>query len=287
MQHRMERYIGMSRFNLLKWIKSVIFHTPQDKEDLTSMLQQASKDELLEHNTVSMIEGVLEVQETRVRDVMVPRPQMVTIEHDSNLNDTVALVAKSGHSRYPITGISKDEIIGILLAKDLLDYAFTAEQGPEFNIREIMRPAVFIPESKRLNVLLQDFRVQRNHMAIVVDEYGRITGLITIEDVLEKIVGNIEDEHDIDPVQSITPQSDGSFTVKALTSIEEFNQYFNSAIEADHAETIGGVIIKALGHVPKRGESVDVEEFSFSILRADSRRVYLLSVLQNTTTEGT
>lgn len=261
---------------IITWVKELFNKSPQDREDLSSMLEQATKDELLEPNTANMIEGVLEVQETRVNDVMVPRLQMACIAHDDQLLDIVRIVAKSGHSRFPVTGENKDEIIGIILAKDLLNYAFSSDNN--FNLQEIMRPAVFIPESKRLNVLLQDFRIKRNHMAIVVDEYGRITGLITIEDVIEQIVGDIEDEHDIDSSPSIKELSDGSFTVKALTTIEEFNEYFDCEIEEQTSETIGGVITKALGHVPTRGENVKIDVFHFNILRSDNRRVYLLSV---------
>lgn len=271
----MEIFNTMSE--IITWVKALFSKSPQDREDLSSMLEQATKDELLEQNTANMIEGVLEVQETRVNDVMVPRLQMVCIAHDDQLSDIVEIVAKSGHSRFPVTGENKDEITGIILAKDLLNYAF-ASADTTFNLQEIMRPAVFIPESKRLNVLLQDFRIKRNHMAIVVDEYGRITGLITIEDVIEQIVGDIEDEHDIDSSPSIKEMNDGSFTVKALTTIEEFNEYFDCEIEEQTSETIGGVITKALGHVPQRGENVKIDIFHFNILRSDNRRVYLLSV---------
>lgn len=249
---------------------------PTTTEDLITILRQASEREFLETNTLSMLEGVLAVQETRVKDVMVPRTQMVSIEKDAPLEELVPLVLKSGHSRYPVIGEHKDEVLGILLAKDLLNYGFNANKN--FNINEILRPAVYIPESKRLNVLLQEFRVNRNHMAIVVDEYGRITGLITIEDVLEQIVGEIEDEHDTDSTPSINPQAEGVYTIKALTTIEEFNNYFNTALDVEDVETIGGLVMRTMGRMPKRGESLRIGDFQFTVLRADNRRIYLLSV---------
>jgi len=242
-------------------------------------LKLATSYELLEPNTLSMLEGVLDVQETRVKDVMVPRLQMITIEHDLPLNKIIPLVAKSGHSRFPVTGETKDEMLGIILAKDFLNYGFN-DPTKVFNIRDILRPTVFIPESKRLNVLLQDFRLNRSHMAIVVDEYGRITGLVTIEDVLEQIVGEIEDEHDIDGIPSIQPQNDGTYTVKALASIEEFDEYFSCELDDGHVETIGGLVMRAMGHLPQRGEYVIIGTIKFTVLRADSRRIHMLSVIR-------
>lgn len=266
--------------SIMNWFIKIFGSKEKAREDLSTMLQQASTDDLLEQTTVNMIEGVLEVQEIRVNDVMIPRPQMITIAYNDQLPDIIQVIVKSGHSRFPVTGENKDEIIGIILAKDLLSYAFAVPEI-KFNLRDIIRPPVFIPENKRLNILLQDFQGKRNHMAIVVDEYGRVTGLITIEDVLEQIVGDIEDEYDIDIAPSIKPLDDGSFTVKALTTIEEFNEYFGSEIEEETSETIGGVIAKALGHVPKRNESVQIDQFTFTIIRADNRRVYLVSVTKS------
>jgi len=217
------------------------------------------------------------VQETRVKDVMIPRLQMITIEHNLPLNKIIPIVAQSGHSRFPVTGESKDEVLGIILAKDLLSYGFS-EHTEEFKIRTLLRPTVFIPDSKRLNVLLQDFRLNRSHMAIVVDEYGRITGLVTIEDVLEQIVGDIEDEHDIDSIPSIQAQNDGTFIVKALASLEEFDEYFGCELDDVNVETVGGLVMRAMGHLPLRGESVNIGDFKFTVLRADSRRIHTLSV---------
>lgn len=275
----MEKNALMSDTNWLKRIKNIFVKHPQNITDLINVLKKATASELLEPTTLGMIEGVLDVQETRVKDVMVPRSQMVTLEKSMALNELIPIVLKSRHSRYPVIGDNKDEVAGIMLAKDLLNYGF--DNNLPFNMQDLTRPAIFIPESKRLNVLLQEFRLNRNHMAIVVDEYGRITGLITIEDVLEQIVGEIEDEHDTDTTSPINPQTDGMYTVKALTSIQEFNSYFNSEINGENLETIGGVIMRTMGHVPKRGESVKIGDFQFKVLRADNRRVYLLSVMPN------
>lgn len=267
----------MTDSNWLARIKDIFSETPKDIEDLKAILKHAAQDELLEQNTLGMLEGVLNVQETRVKDVMVSRAQMVSIDQALTLEEIVPLVSKSGHSRYPVIGDNKDEVIGILLAKDLLNYGFNIA-ATTFNLSNLLRPAVFIPESKRLNVLLQEFRLNRNHMAIVVDEYGRITGIITIEDVLEQIVGDIEDEHDTDSTPSINPQAEGTYTVKALTTLEEFNTYFNCKLDEDDVETVGGLVMRTMGHMPKRGETVKIGDFSFTVLRADNRRIYLLSV---------
>ena len=258
-------------------IKRIFSDTPKTLDDLINVLKDATQRELIEPNTLSMLEGVLDVQETRAKDVMVPRSQMVTIEKDSPLDKLIPIVVSSRHSRFPVMGENKEEVFGIMLAKDLLNYGFNTSTQ-EFNINDILRPVVFIPENKRLNVLLQDFRINNNHMAIVVDEYGRITGLITIEDVLEQIVGEIEDEYDTDTSPTINPQADGIYTVKALTPIEEFNSYFSSELEEEGVETIGGLVMRNMGHLPKRGETLKVNNFKFTVLRADNRRVHLLSV---------
>jgi magnesium and cobalt transporter len=267
----------MTEHSWIARIKQLFSETPKDVDDLKAILTHAGEEELLEPNTLSMLEGVLNVQETRVKDVMVPRSQMVTIEKNMPLDELLPIVSKSRHSRYPVIGENKDEVVGILLAKDLLNYGFNLATAP-FDLNNLLRPAVFIPESKRLNVLLQDFRLNRNHMAIVVDEYGRVTGLITIEDVLEEIVGEIEDEHDTDSSPSVSPQAEGTFTVKALTPLEDFNAYFNSDLEEEGVETIGGLVMRTMGHMPKRGETLKIGDFSFTVLRADTRRIYLLSV---------
>ena len=249
---------------------------PRDRSELVEILRDATERQLLDPKSLDMIEGVLEVPELRVRDIMIPRSQMVVIEEDMPLQAILPIVMTTVHSRFPVIGDNKDEVLGILLAKDLLAYAF-GEKKP-FNIKEILRPAVFVPESKRLDVLLQEFRLNRNHMAVVVDEYGGVTGLITIEDVLEQIVGDIEDEYDTDEAQYIRKYSERSFAVRALTPIEDFNEYFSTDFQDKEADTIGGLVLREFGHLPKRGESIEISKFRFKVLRADSRRIYLMQV---------
>lgn len=267
------------RKSILKKLKALLLHIPSTKLELINLLKQATKAGFLETNTFNMLEGVLDVQDTRVNDVMVPRLQMVTLDYDMKLSTLISLMVQHGHSRFPVLGENKDEVLGIILAKDLLGYCLNSAEN-SFDIRDVLRQVVFIPESKRLNVLLQDFRGNHNHMAMVVDEYGRVIGLITIEDVLEQIVGEISDEYDIDDTPAIREQADNTFTVKALTSVEEFNDYFDCSIDVENVETIGGLVTRAFGHVPKRGESVQIEDFTFTILRADFRRIHLLSVIK-------
>ena len=223
-----------------------------------------------------MMEGVLQVAELRVRDIMIPRAQMVVVGRNNPLDKVLSVAIESAHSRFPVTGDDRSEVVGILLAKDLLNYC--GEKGRYFNIRDVLRAAVFVPESKRLNVLLQEFRASRNHMAIVVDEYGAASGLVTIEDVLEQIVGEIEDEYDFDEGASILKRSEYEFTAKAHTAIDDFNEYFGSEFEDEDLDTIGGLVTQALGHLPKRGEKVTIDRFQFQILRADSRKIHLLSI---------
>jgi magnesium and cobalt transporter len=225
-----------------------------------------------------MIEGVLQVGEMHVRDIMVPRAQMVVVNSDSQPDDFVASVTESGHSRFPVIGDNRDEVEGVLLAKDLLGY-YARDEVQKFDMDDAMRPAVFIPESKRLNVLLREFRESRNHMAIVVDEYGGVAGLVTIEDVLEQIVGEIDDEHDTEEGSFIRRLSNGEHNVKAITPIDDFNDYFKTAFSDDEFDTIGGVVIKAFGRLPGRGETNNIGGVTFKVLRADKRRVHLLRVL--------
>jgi len=221
-----------------------------------------------------MIEGALYVSDLRVSDVMVPKIQMTAIQYNASLVDIIRTVVDSGHSRFPVIGEDTNQILGILLAKDLLSY-YANPDNRGSDLKDIMRPAVFIPESKRLNVLLRDFRVKHNHMAIVVDEYG-VTGLITIEDVLEEIVGEIEDETDIDEEVNITPHGKNRYTVKAITPIDEFNETFNTELDTEEYDTIGGLIIEACGHLPKRGETLDFAGFNVKVLKSDKRRIQLL-----------
>jgi magnesium and cobalt transporter len=250
---------------------------PRDRTQLVELLRDARDNGVIDFDSLAMIEGVLQVSEMQVRDIMVPRSQMVVIGRDMNLQEILPLVVDSQHSRFPAIGESRDEVIGILLAKDLLPY-FHVGNEDKFSLREILRPAVFIPESKRLNVLLKEFRSSRNHIAIVVDEYGGVAGLVTIEDVLEQIVGEIEDEHDFEDEIYIMEHNGADATIKAVTPIEEFNAHFNANFSDEEYDTVGGLIMSSLGHLPKRGEMVELGGFQFRILRADSRRIYLLRV---------
>lgn len=250
---------------------------PKDREQLLELLRDAEQRNLLNQDALAMMEGVLQVSEMQVREIMIPRSQMVIIERDAQLPEFLPTVIGAAHSRYPVIGENQDKVVGMLLAKDLLPYT-TGSETTDFDLREILRPAVFVPESKRLDVLLKEFRSSRNHMAIVVDEYGGVAGLVTIEDVLEQIVGEIEDEHDFDDDAFIFKLTETEFTVKALTPIDEFNSYFGTQFNDNEFDTIGGLVIKSLGHVPKRGEIVTLAELQFKVLRADNRRVHLLKV---------
>ena len=253
---------------------------PRSREDLLEMMREAREAELVDADAMTMFEGILQTAELHVRDVMVPRAQMVTIEHDWSLERVLEVVIESGHSRFPVVGESKDEVIGILLAKDLLKFGGGAPgaASSDFELSHLLRPAGFVPESKRLNVLLKEFRRSRNHMALVVDEYGGVAGLITIEDVLEQIVGEIDDEYDEAEGAHILKQDDRRYLVHALTAIEEFNRYFGTAFPTDEFDTIGGFVLHRFGHMPKRGESVRIDRFGFNVQRADSRRVHQFMV---------
>jgi len=255
-------------------IKGLIGFEPRDREALIEILRNAEKRNLLDPDVLVMIEGALHVSDIQVRDVMIPRVQMVVVNSASSPEDILNTAVESGHSRFPVIGDDANEVLGILLAKDLLSY-FAESDTQSFNIKDMMRPAVFIPESKRLNVLLREFRNSRNHMAIVVDEYG-IAGLITIEDVIEEIVGEIEDEHDIDEDDNITVHGRDRYTVRAITPIEEFNEFFETSLDDEDYDTIGGLVINTFGHLPGRGESIDLDGFNVKVLRADKRRVHLL-----------
>lgn len=262
----------------LERLGQVLLGEPKDREQLVELLRDAQQRNLLDQDALAMIEGVLQVSDMQVREIMIPRAQMVVVEHGAAFEDILPTVVSSAHSRFPVIGENRDEIIGILLAKDLLAYC-KRSNGKSFSIRNIVRPAVFIPESKRLNVLLKEFRASRNHMAIVIDEYGGVAGLVTIEDVLEQIVGEIADEHDVDEDTYIKRLGDGTYTVKALTPIEDFNDYFGGDFSDEEFDTIGGVIMQAFGYLPKRGETIDIGRFQIKVLHADSRRIYLLRVI--------
>jgi magnesium and cobalt transporter len=252
---------------------------PTDKDELLEILQEAERNGLVDRDGLGMIEGVLQVADLRVGDIMIPRAETVSVRRDDPLERILEVAVESAHSRFPVTAEDKGEVVGILLAKDLLAYCTESRRQGAFNIRDHLRGAVFVPESKRLNVLLKEFRASRNHMAIVVDEYGTAAGLVTIEDVLEQIVGDIEDEHDHDEGAFIFKRRKGEYTVKARTAVEDFNEYFDSHLDAGEFDTIGGLVVNAFGRLPSRGERVEIDGFRFSIMRADSRRVHMLTVL--------
>jgi magnesium and cobalt transporter len=251
---------------------------PQDREELLEEMRDAERRGLLDPDSLQMLEGVISVAELKVRDIMVPRSQMTVLHRSDAVDKILPVVLESGHSRFPVIGEDRDSIVGILLAKDLLRISSDAVRG-EFDIREVLRPAVFVPESKRLNVLLKEFRKNRHHMAIVVDEYGGIAGLVTIEDVIEQIVGDIADEYDIEDDQPIRREGERQFGVHALARIEDFNEYFGTNFSDEEFDTIGGFVAHAFGRVPRRGDSVTIEDFEFRILRADRRRIELLRVV--------
>ena len=260
----------------LERVGALLMREPEDRDQLVELLRSAYDRNLLDSDALSMIEGVLQVAEMQARDIMIPRAQMDVIDIQEPPDKFIPLVIETNHSRFPVIEDDKDHVIGILLAKDLLRY-YAGEE--EFNVRDMLRPAVFIPESKRLNVLLKDFRANRNHMAIVVDEYGGVAGLVTIEDVLEQIVGDIEDEYDFDETEDdIIADKSGAWRVKAVTELAKFNATFGTQFDdADH-KTIGGLVLKEFGRMPKRGEQLSVDNLSFKVLRADSRRLHLLLV---------
>nr|VFK39612.1 MAG: magnesium and cobalt transporter [Candidatus Kentron sp. SD]VFK44971.1 MAG: magnesium and cobalt transporter [Candidatus Kentron sp. SD]VFK80880.1 MAG: magnesium and cobalt transporter [Candidatus Kentron sp. SD] len=251
---------------------------PRDRNQLIAVLRNAEQRNFFDDETLNMIEGALQVAELQVRHIMVPRAQMVVVEGQYSFPEKfVSTIIESGHSRFPVIGDNRDEIQGILLAKDLLGY-FARDDKSCFKIRDFMRPAIFIPESKRLNVLLREFRANRNHIAIVVDEYGGISGLVTIEDVLEQIVGDIDDEHDINDGWYIRPQDNHEYIVKALTPIEDFNEYFHTNFSNRDFDTIGGLLVNAFGYLPRRGETKTIKGFTFTVFQAYKRRVSLFKL---------
>ena len=264
------------RPTLLERLSAFLTREPEDREELLELLHGAFEHKLLDADALSMIEGVLQVSEMTVRDIMIPRAQMDVVSIDDDPEDFLPLVLETKHSRFPVIGENKDDVVGILLAKELLNYYASPES---FNLRDTLRPAVFVPESKRLNVLLRDFRANRNHIAIVVDEYGGVSGLVTIEDVLEQIVGDIEDEYDFDEAEdNIIPEPNGRFRVKAQTEIADFNEALKADFAHEEFHTVGGLVLQAFGRLPKRGEATTIDSFRFRVVRADSRRIYTLEV---------
>jgi magnesium and cobalt transporter len=264
-----------SKPTLLERLGALLMREPEDREQLIELLQRSYERNLLDADALGMIEGVLQVSEMQARDIMIPRAQMDVIDIGDPPEKFIPWVIETGHSRFPVIGENKDDVIGILLAKDLLRYY----AGEEFNVRDMLRPAVFIPESKRLNVLLKDFRSNRNHIAIVVDEYGGVAGLVTIEDVLEQIVGEIEDEFDFDETEAnIILDRNGQFRVKAQTGIEDFNRTFGTDFSDEDFDTVGGLVLSHLGRLPKRSEQFRMGDLNFKVLRADSRRLHSVLV---------
>ncbi|HEY7886996.1 MAG TPA: transporter associated domain-containing protein [Steroidobacteraceae bacterium] len=266
-----------------KWLKRLtqtFAAEPQDRKQLLEVLREARTRGLLDADALPMLEGVLEVSDLQVRDIMVPRAQMVFVRRDDPVSRILPTVVESGHSRFPVMDEDRDDIVGILLAKDLLRLCAGEEARERFDIREFMRPAVFVPEAKRLNVLLKEFRRSRNHMAIVVDEYGGVAGLVTIEDVIEQIVGDIDDEFDVEDDQNIRKEGERLFLVRGVTRIEEFNEYFGAHLsEEEGFETVAGLLMKQFGRLPRRGETATIDGFEFRVMRADRRRIDALRVV--------
>jgi magnesium and cobalt transporter len=265
-----------------RWLKKItqsFSGEPQDREELLRVLREARERGLVDSEALNMLEGVLEVGDIQVRDIMVPRAQMVCVRREDAATALMPIVVESGHSRFPVMDADRDDIVGILLAKDLLRLSIS-DVHERFDIREYMRPAVFVPESKRLNVLLKDFRRNRNHMAIVVDEYGGVSGLVTIEDVMEQIVGEIDDEFDVEDDLNIRKEAERQYTVRGVTRIDEFNEYFGSKLsEEEGFDTVAGLLMKELGRLPRRGEAANIDGFEFRVARADRRRIDALRVV--------
>lgn len=251
---------------------------PRDLDDLKTVLREAADRDIVSDDTMTMLDGVFDVAAMRVRDIMIPRAQMVVVEIDEDLDELLPTIIESGHSRFPVIGASRDEVLGVLLAKDLLRFSLPGKKEA-FDLNALIRQPVFTPESKQLNVLLTEFRSNHNHMAIVVDEYGGVAGLVTIEDVLEEIVGEIDDEHDAEEDANIRKHDDYGYTIKALTPIEEFNEELDAALPDDEFDTIGGLVMHQIGRMPTPGEETRIDRFNIKVLSAESRRIHLLEVI--------
>ncbi|WP_263144201.1 HlyC/CorC family transporter [Pseudomonas sp. RIT-PI-AD] len=251
-------------------------HEPKNRQELLELLREAHQNKLLDSEALAIVEGAIQVADLQVRDIMVPRSQLISIKACQTPQEFLPAIIDAAHSRYPVVGESLDDVIGVLLAKDLLPLLLKQHDEAVFNLKDMLRPATFVPESKRLNVLLREFRANHNHMAIVIDEYGGVAGLVTIEDVLEQIVGDIEDEHDVEEDSYIKPLPSGDFIVKALTPVDAFNEFFETHFSEDDFDTVGGLVMGSFGHLPKRNETTEIGDFRFRVLNADSRRVHLL-----------
>lgn len=265
----------------LERLTQAFSNEPKTQEDVIEILRIAHSNKILDNDALEIMEGALHVSDQQVREIMVPRSQMVAINESCTLDDIIQVAIESSHSRFPVTGESTDDIKGILLAKDLLKVALCGRDN--FNLQDYVRPATIIPESKRLNVLLREFREQRYHMAIVVDEYGSTAGLVTIEDVLEEIVGEIEDETDDTEETLITPIADNRYQVAALTPVDEFNEYFECGLSEEEFDTIGGILLRAFGHFPQIGDSVELEHLNFTVTDGDSRHIRTIEVCRQET----
>lgn len=261
--------------NWLERLSDLLLREPQDRKQLVQLLRDAEHRHLLDPDALEMIEGVMNVSDLQVRDIMIPRSQMCVVDEEEEPETFLPKIIELGHSRFPVITEDKDQVIGILHAKELLGM-FVQSNKESFNLRAILRPAAFIPESKRLNILLKEFRANHYHMAIVVDEYGGVSGLVTIEDVLEQIVGDIEDEFDVEEEVNIKKHDTNTYTINALTPVEDFNEYFDTHISDEDIDTIGGLIIRGLEHVPSRGEVYHIQQFNFKVLSSDKRRIRLL-----------
>lgn len=270
---------GSAGKSWLDRIASIFNAEPQDISDLQDIISEAQARNLIDTDTKSMLDGVLDVSSMRARDIMVPRSQMATIDIDDSVADMLPILMENNHSRYPVVNEDKDHIEGILLVKDLLQYALDPNVN-DWHLRDLLRPAVIIPESKRVDALLKEFRQKRYHMAVVVDEYGGVSGLVTIEDILEQIVGEIEDEHDDEEENDIKKMASRVFQVSALTPLDEFNESFNTTFDEEDADTIGGIVLHAFGHMPAKGESIELEGLTFKVSKANSRRLVQLQVIR-------
>ena len=263
----------------LERLSQALGSEPSSRSELIDLLRASQERELIDADALKIIEGALTVADKQVREIMIPRSQVVFIKAEQKPSEFLPVVIGSGHSRFPVIGEGEDEILGILLAKDLLPLALNDKEN-SFQLKSSLRSHASIPESKRLDVLLQEFRAARNHLAVVYDEYGGVSGIVTIEDVLEQIVGDIEDEYDFEEKGAINEHNDGTYSVRALTDIEDFNEYFDTNLSTEEFETVGGVVTHAFGHLPSRGEEVQIDKFCFKVLNADGRRVHLFKVFR-------
>jgi len=274
---------GSAARSLLERLSHALLGEPANRAELIEILRDAAGRDLIDREALDMIEGVLQVSDMQVREIMVPRGQMDVVDFSRPPDEFLPVIIESGHSRFPVIDADKDKVVGILLAKELLRYLqLDKRRRAKFNLRDILRPAVFVPEAKRLNVLLREFKASRNHMAIVVDEYGGVAGLVTIEDVIEQIVGEIRDEYDIEAEDvTIIDRGDGEYIVKALTTLEDFNSRFGTDFHQGEIDTVGGLVMARLGRVPRRGERLELAPWIFEVLRADSRRIHLLKLTRD------